>query len=179
MSKQKTKPSPRSIINNDYRYTVDELLSLMIVCGDDQVLLYDTCNMHEYNYAMTTMHDRDVKKHTEEEKALTDIFEAFIISTDECLKHSDVYWKKLAPGADLLEAHLLEPDEGHHKDAVDYAQTKLNIQSNLPVLIDRVPLVHALPLPAVRDWLKFVGRKFSDIPRDDDNKHIPFCTRVM
>lgn len=178
-SKQKTNAVPRKVGASQYRYTVDEILSLMVVCNNGQVLLYDTCDMTEYNYSKYTMREKYVQKYTKEECPLEDIFETFVITSDDCLKHSWEYWKRLVPGADLLYAHILEPEEGYHADASEYAQTKLNTQPNCVVLMDRVPLVHALPIDGVHAWLKFVGRKFSDIPRDNENKHTPFCTVVL
>ena len=178
-SKQKTNLSPRKFYDSQYRYTVDEILSLMVVCGDNQVLLYDICDMTEYNFSRYEMPQKDVTKYTKEECTLSDIFETFIISPDDCIKHDIEYWNRLAPGADLLESYVLAPEEGYHPDASERAQTRLNTQSDSYVSMRRVPLVHVLPTEAVRAWLKFVGRKFSDIPRDDENKHTPFCTLVI
>jgi hypothetical protein len=149
----------------------------MVVCGNDQILLYDTCNMAEYDYFKFKMREKDVKTHVKKECGLNEIFNAFVID-DDCLEHSDNYWKNLVPGGDLLEAHVLEPEEGYYVGATECAMTRLDIQPDSVVFINSVPLVHVLPLGAVRAWLKFVGRKFSAISRDDKNEHTPFCTEV-
>jgi hypothetical protein len=185
--KQKTKPHPRKLCDSDYRYTVDEILSLMVATSDAHVLLYDTCDMSEYSYHRPEMPEEDVKDFSAEKNStdrvdlisMDSVFEAFTITSSDCSTYEDKYWKTLAPGTELLESCLIGPEAGYGDIAAECARTKLNAQPDDTVCIYAVPLVHVLPVGAVHEWLKFVGRNFSDIPRDAKNKHADLCSELV
>lgn len=151
----------------------------MVVCGDNQVLLYDNCDMSEYRYHKISLEKDAVKVHVESEQQLHKIFESFTLDPDVFMEYEDQYWESLAPGSKLLSSIIAESDDDNAA-GYEYPQTRLNpTAAGSYVPMDVLPLVHALPVDAVHKWLKFVGRKFSDIPQDTENKHIPFNTIVM
>jgi hypothetical protein len=173
-TKQKTKEFvARKLRASSYRYTIDEFLSLLVVCSgeNDCVLLRDVCDMSEYSYSKLGMDAEDIAIRTNNSGMLSGIFGDFAAHEDTYLDHQEKYWARLVPGGSLLERFV------HKDNAIEYTATKLLVKNSLTnVYKSHVPLLHAIPTKAVHTWLEFVGRKFDDISRDDRNEYTPFDT---
>lgn len=176
MTKTKSAKSdvcPRPLSQSTYRYTIDEFLSRCLNYKGKRVFFYDTCAMNEYRYNRGELEAETIQT-LKNGTMLSSIFEsfAFIENNDEYLSHSTHYWRELVPGGKLLEFFV------HDDNAMEWATSVLDNKHNR-VFIDIVPLVHSLPLGAVRNWLKFVCRKFEDIPIGAELPHKPFPTTFM
>lgn len=174
MSKENQLPIPRSLKTADYRYTIDEFILRLVAYDDGRVIFTDVCNLHDYDF-----HQKPNENVCKELAAATDnymgqIFSAYIVDEDTVNdEYCDKYWDSTVPAGNLFKHWCVTAD---CCGGLEYPAAKLDKRHSYPSALH---ILHSIPIKALTEWLTFVGREFSAIPKATSDSPAPFDTFVM